>query len=101
MLFGKHNRQALEHLLSVTLERGIKHSVTVNYNEPKFIIVLEEFLKRLCVESVLALVAKLGKRQKWLDVDNHLLLGLAVVKQDYTTEQNQSVVWGPLVQLNL
>jgi hypothetical protein len=97
VLFREHNRQTLEHLLSIALERGIKNSVTVYDDESELLIILKERLKRLGVEPILALVGKLSQRQERLNVDDHLLFGLAVVKEDDAAKQNESVVWGSFV----
>lgn len=79
VLLWEHNRQALQHLLCIALQRGIQHSVTVDDDEPELIIILEKPLKRLSVEPVLAFVGELGQRKEGLNVDDHLLLSLAIV----------------------
>lgn len=99
VLLGQHDRKALQDFFRIALERGIQHSITVNDDEAELFVVLEESLEGFSVEPVLALVGELCEGEEGFNVNHHLLLGLAIVQQDHTTEQNEAIVRRLLVQL--
>ena len=78
MLLGQLHRHSLDDLLVVTLEGGKKHSVTIDDDETKLVIVLEEGEKRVSEESVLALVGEDVDWSEGLKGNLRLLLSLAV-----------------------
>ena len=101
MLFGQLNLHALQNFLVVTLEGGVEDTVTVNDDESELLVVLQQGLQGLGVETILALVGENSLRLEGLQVKGDLLVGLAILELDDTTEEDQTVGRGLLVQLQL
>ena len=101
VLLGQLYRHSLDDLLVVTLEGGEEHTITIDDDETKLVIVLEEGEKRISEEGVLALVGKDVNWSEGLKGNLRLLLGLAVFQKDHTAENTEAILGCRAVQLQL
>ena len=91
----------LNDLLVVALKRRKEHSVTIDNDESKLVIVLEEREQRLRLKTILTSVAEDVDGSEWFEGNLDLLLGVAVLHQDDTTEDYEAIGRNMLVQLKL
>ena len=68
----------LNDLLVVALKRCKEHSVTIDNDESKLVIVLEEREQRLRLKTILTSVAEDVDGSEWFEGNLDLLLGVAV-----------------------
>ena len=101
MLLWQLYRHSLDDLLVVTLEGGEEHSITIDDDKTKLVIVLEEGEKRISEEGVLALVGEDVDRSERLKGNLSLLLGLSVFQKDHTAENAETILGGRSVKLEL
>ena len=101
VLLWQLHRHSLDDLLVVTLEGGKEHSITINDDETKLVIVLEEGEKRISEEGVLTLVGEDVDGSEGLKGNLRLLFGLAIFHKDHTAENAESIPGRRPVKLQL
>ena len=101
VLLGKLHRHTLNDLFVVSLEGGKKHSITINDDEAELVVVLQEGEQGLSEEVVLALVGEDVDGAERCQIDLDLLLSLAVLHQDHSAEDAQTIFGCLLVKLQL
>ncbi len=74
MLFRKINSELVEHLPGITTQCPKKSAIPIHYNEPKFVVWLQEFIQCLCVEFIVTQVKGCIYRLEWLKINRHLQL---------------------------
>ena len=83
------------------MESREQHTITVDDDETKLVIVLEEREERLRLKAVLASVAEDVDGAEWLEGNLELLFGMSVLHEDDTAEDDETVDGDVLVQLQL
>jgi hypothetical protein len=101
VLLGQLHGHSLQDLLVVALQSSVEHTITIDDDESEGLVILKQSLQWLGIEPVLALVSEHSLGHERLKVDSHLLLRLAVLEHDDTAENNETVWWVGLVQLQL
>ena len=101
MLLRQLDRHSLNNLFVVALERRKEHAITVDDNETKLVIVLQERKQRLRFKTVLASVAEHVNGPERLKGVLNLFLSVSVLLQNDTAEDDKTVRWDVLVQLEL
>ncbi len=99
MLFGQLDWHALNDFLVVTLESSVKDTITVDDDETKLVIIFKQGEQWLRVEAVLALVGEDVDGSEGGQVNLDLLLSLAILHKDDTTEDAKTVLGDSLVEL--
>ena len=101
MFLGKLHSDLLENFSVVTLEGSVECAITVDYNESELLVVLKETRERRGIKLVSAIIQRLIDWSKGLDIVVDLLLGLSVVYQNDTAEDNEAILGGLTVKLQL
>ena len=101
VLLGELDGHTLDDLLVVTLEGGEEHTITVNDNETELVVILKEGEEWLRLEAVLALVGEHINGAEWFQGDLDLSLSVTILHQNDTTEDDKTIGWDMLVQLQL
>jgi len=99
VLLWKFNTQFMEDVSNVTLESSEKGAITINDDEPKFLVIFEQVVETLGMELVLALVHFGLNWSKRLDIQSDLFLSFVVVHQNLAAENNETILWYLLVKL--
>jgi hypothetical protein len=101
VLLGKLHSDFLKDFPIVALKSGVKGAITVDDNEAEFLIILQEALQRGGIEPVTTVIEGLINGSEGLKIVVDLFLSLAIVHQNDTAENNQAILRGVLVKLDL
>lgn len=101
VLLGKLYSDLLEDFSIVALKSGIKGAITIDNDEAKLLIILQKALKRRSVEPVTAVIERLINGSEWLEIVVDLFLSLTIVHQNDTAENNETILRGVLIELDL
>ena len=101
MLLRQLDWHTLNDLLIVALERREEHSVTIDDDKAKLVVILEKRKQRLRFKTVLASVAEYIDGSERFEGNLDLLLGVAVLHQNDSAEDDETVGRDVLVKLQL
>lgn len=101
MLLGQFDSDLLEDLSVVALQGCIESAVTVDDDEAELLIIGHQALQGRGIKLVTTVVERLINGSERLEIIVDLLLGLAVVHEDHTAENDETILGGVLVELQL
>ena len=101
MLLWELHSDFLQYFSVISLEICIETSITIDNDEAELVIILKKDMEGFCLELARATVNVLINGLEWLKIKVDHLLGFSIVKQDFTAEDNQSVLRCLVVILQL
>lgn len=88
MLLRQLDIHPLQNFLIVSLQSSIKHTVTINNNKPKLLIIVQDFPQRLRVKRCLTAVSECVDWLKRFNIDSDFLFSFTVTDFNHTAEEN-------------
>lgn len=88
MLLRQLNIHPLQNFLIVSLQSSIEHTVTINNNKPKLLIIVQDFPQRLRVKRCLTAVSECIDWLKRFNIDSDFLFSFTVTDFNHTAEEN-------------
>ena len=101
MLLGQLHSDLLKDLPVVPLKGSEEGTITIDDNEAKLLIILQEARQGRGIELVATVVQGLVDGAEGLEIVVDLLLRLPIVHKDHTAEDDETVLRGVLVELQL